>query len=59
MPNPEQLARHEIDRLLRAAGWAVQEVAQANLHAARGAAVREFPLCGAYGFADCLSFGTA
>ncbi|WP_217283487.1 hypothetical protein [Pseudaquabacterium terrae] len=26
MANPEQVARQEIDRLLQAAGWAVQDV---------------------------------
>lgn len=44
---PEEKARAEIDRLLQAAGWAVQDVKAANIHAARGrprrAVVREFP----------------
>ncbi|MBL8486463.1 MAG: hypothetical protein JNK22_05190, partial [Rhodocyclaceae bacterium] len=48
-PQPEQQARQEIDRLLTAAGWAVQDLAQANLHAARGVALREFPLESGYG----------
>lgn len=39
MPTPEELARQEIDRLLGLAGWAVQDVAVANLDAARGVAV--------------------
>jgi type I restriction enzyme R subunit len=30
---PEQQARAEIDRLLGAAGWAVQDVKSANIHA--------------------------
>ena len=41
---PELKARQEIDRLLSAAGWHVCDMAQANIHAARGGAVREFPL---------------
>ena len=42
-PTLEQQARAGIDRLLTAAGWSVQDVAQANIHAARGVALREFP----------------
>jgi hypothetical protein len=42
--NPEQRAREDIDRLLTAAGWAVQGVAAVNLHAAKGGAIREFRL---------------
>jgi len=56
VPNPEQLARQEIDRLLAAAGWAVQHMADANLHAARGVALREFPLQAGFGFADYLLY---
>ena len=55
-PQPEQQARQEIDRLLTAAGWAVQDVAHAHLHAARGVALREFPLDPGYGFADYLLY---
>jgi type I restriction enzyme, R subunit len=40
---PEQGARQEIDKLLKAAGWAVQDYKAMNLAAARGVAVREFP----------------
>ncbi len=50
---PEQTARTEIDRLLQVAGWTVQDVSAVNLHAARGVAIREFPLAG-HGFADYL-----
>ena len=39
---PEARARIEIDRMLAAAGWAVQNASQVNLAAARGVAVREF-----------------
>jgi len=54
-PQPEQQARREIDRLLNAAGWAVQDVDKASIHAARGVAIREFPLPG-HGFADYLLY---
>jgi hypothetical protein len=33
---PEQQARAAIDQLLTAAGWAVQDVKAAHVHAARG-----------------------
>ncbi|MDP1900177.1 MAG: type I restriction-modification enzyme R subunit C-terminal domain-containing protein [Rubrivivax sp.] len=56
LANPEQLARVEIDGLLQAAGWAVQDKARANLHATRGVAIREFPLEAGYGFADYLLY---
>ncbi|OZB50343.1 MAG: type I restriction endonuclease subunit R, partial [Thiomonas sp. 14-66-4] len=55
MATPEQSARSKIDALLAAAGWAVQDAAAANIHAARGVAIREFPLPG-YGFADYLLY---
>lgn len=41
---PEQLARQTIDAQLRAAGWLVHGRDDANLHAGRGVAVREFKL---------------
>jgi len=44
MASPEERARQEIDRLLAAAGWAVQDFKAANIHAARGVAIREFVL---------------
>ena len=53
---PEQQAREDIDRLLKAAGWQVFDIAQANIHAARGVALREFPLESGYGFADYLLY---
>ena len=40
---PEAKAREQIDRKLELAGWVVQDVKQANLSAARGVAVREYP----------------
>lgn len=54
-PQPEQQARGNIDRLLAAAGWHVCDASAANIHAARGVAIREFPLPG-YGFADYLLY---
>jgi len=41
--NPEQLARDNIDRMLNAAGWDVQELSQLNPAAALGVAVKEYP----------------
>ena len=54
MATPEQRARQTIDLLLDAAGWQVQDYARLSLGAARGVAVREFPL--KTGFADYLLF---
>src|SRR5881296_2996277 len=57
MPDtPEQLARRRIDELLVAAGWQVQDRKRANITAARGVAIREFPLKPGYGFADYLLY---
>jgi type I restriction enzyme R subunit len=56
VPQPEQQARQEIDRLLQAAGWAVQDLTTVNLHAAEGVAVREFPLNPGHGYADYLLY---
>ena len=53
---PEQRARANIDRLLGQAGWAVQDMAALNVHAARGVAVREFPLRSGHGTADYLLY---
>ncbi|MEO7008232.1 MAG: hypothetical protein ABI156_03690, partial [Caldimonas sp.] len=44
MPTPEQLARQQIDALLTAVGWAVQDYADYAPGAARGIALREVPL---------------
>ena len=41
--------------LLKAAGWHACDASAANIHAARGVAIREFPLPG-YGFADYLLY---
>src|SRR4051794_4669771 len=52
---PEQKARVEIDRKLKAASWVVQDFKQMDLSAGRGVAVREFPT--ATGPADYLLYG--
>jgi type I restriction enzyme, R subunit len=41
---PEKRARQDIDALLDAAGWIIQDKADFNRNAALGVAVREFPL---------------
>ena len=53
---PEDRARQAIDRLLTDADWTVQDRKSANLGAARGIAVREFPLKTGHGEADYLLF---
>lgn len=40
--NPEQRARDQIDRLLTAAGWVVQDKKAINFNAGQGIAVREY-----------------
>lgn len=51
---PEEIARQTIDQKLQAAGWVVQDYKQMNLGAAKGVAIREFPL--KTGYADYLLF---
>ena len=53
---PEAKARLTIDALLTAAGWHVCNVADANIHAAVGVAIREFPLNPGFGYADYLLY---
>jgi type I restriction enzyme R subunit len=53
---PEQKARVSIDALLVQAGWHVCNVADANIHASTGVAIREFPLNTGFGFADYLLY---
>lgn len=53
---PEAKARVTIDALLMAAGWHVCSVADADIHAAVGVAIREFPLNPGFGFADYLLY---
>ena len=52
---PEEKARELIDDQLGETGWAVQSADEMNITAARGVAVREFPL--KTGFADYLLYG--
>src|SRR5271169_6081554 len=52
----EDLARQNIDRLLGAAGWIIQDRAAANITAGRGVAIREFPMKKGHGEADYLLF---
>jgi hypothetical protein len=56
MKTPEEEAREQIDRMLDEAGWAVQDLAQANVRASEGVAIREFPLRTGYGQADYLLY---
>jgi type I restriction enzyme R subunit len=53
---PEAAAREKIDAALKAAGWTVQDEAEANIGAARGVAIREYPLKKGHGFADYLLY---
>lgn len=53
---PEQKARSNIDQLLALAGWSVEDAKAANIHAARGVAIREFPLKPGFGEADYLLY---
>ena len=41
---PEEKARQNIDRLLTAAGWTIQDHEEMNLGASQGVAVREYPM---------------
>ncbi len=56
MPRPEDAARIKIDAALCAAGWVVQDRDAMNIDAARGVAVRHFPLKRGHGEADYLLF---
>lgn len=53
---PEQRARRKIDQMLAEAGWVIQDRNEANITAARGVAIREFPLKPGSGFADYLLY---
>jgi type I restriction enzyme, R subunit len=54
LTTPEQLARHNIDRMLELAGWSVQDMKGVDFTASRGVALREFPLKAE--FADYMLF---
>ena len=49
---PQKPARREIDANLEAAGWLVQDLAEMDLTAGPGVAVREFPMKAGFGSAD-------
>src|ERR1700733_10892318 len=53
---PEDRARAEIDRLLIAAGWLIQNRKDADITAGRGVAIREFPLESGHCFAGYLLY---
>jgi type I restriction enzyme, R subunit len=53
---PEARARQNVDQLLTNAGWVVQSRDETNITAARGVAIREFPLKSGYGEADYLLY---
>ncbi|TQV63449.1 MAG: DEAD/DEAH box helicase [Halothiobacillaceae bacterium] len=53
---PEDIAREQIDELLRQAGWVVCDVQDAHISAHRGVAIREFPLKTGHGFSDYLLY---
>lgn len=52
----EPEARKIIDRLLEAAGWLIFDNENANIYAAHGVAIREYPLKPGQGFADYLLY---
>lgn len=54
--SPEDKARVEIDKMLEAAGWVVQDARGVNLGASRGVAVRELVLEPPHGRADYVLF---
>jgi type I restriction enzyme R subunit len=56
MSRPEDAAREQIDAALELAGWVVQDRDAMNVDAARGVAIREFPLRSGFGFADYLLY---
>lgn len=53
---PEGQARVDIDRMLVASGWVVQDYRQIALGQGQGVAVREVPLAEAHGVADYVLF---
>ncbi|MCJ7786449.1 MAG: type I restriction endonuclease [Desulfobacterales bacterium] len=53
---PEQEARETIDHILELADWSVQDFKNANIHAKRGVAIRNFPLNRGHGFADYILY---
>jgi type I restriction enzyme R subunit len=55
-PTPEDKAREVIDSMLEKAGWHVCDFKDANIHAARGVVIRNYPLNKGHGFADYLYY---
>jgi type I restriction enzyme R subunit len=55
-PKPEEAAREQIDAQLASSGWVVQDMADLNLAAGPGIAVREYQMARGYGAADYLLF---
>jgi type I restriction enzyme, R subunit len=53
---PEEQARQILDAKLQAAGWVVQNMADLDLTASLGIAVREFPLRSGHGTADYILY---
>jgi len=53
---PGDRARANIDRLLTASGWLIENRSSINIEAARGVAIREFSLAPGHGFADYLLY---
>jgi type I restriction enzyme R subunit len=53
---PEESAREQIDRMLKNAGWVVQDLSNVNIHANQGVAIREFPLNPGHGFSDYMLY---
>jgi type I restriction enzyme R subunit len=53
---PEDKARQQIDKMLVQAGWHVCDFKDANIHAARGVVIRNYPLSKGHGFADYLFY---
>jgi len=52
---PEDRARANIDRLLTASGWLIENRSSINIEAARGVAIREFPLAPGQGLFKILN----
>jgi len=55
-PTPEDKAREQIDKMLAQAGWHVCDFRDANIHAAMGVVIRNYPLNKGHGFADYLFY---
>jgi type I restriction enzyme R subunit len=51
---PEEKARQQIDQMLEAAGWKIQDLREFNLGTSLGVAIREFLLTS--GAADGFTF---